>query len=296
MTKEKTFYIVDVFAEEKFAGNQLAVVRDAAGLSDSDMQNITKEMNYSETTFILSDDRNNGGYDVRIFTPAQEVPFAGHPTLGTAYIIQQEIIKEPLEKIILNLKVGQIPVTFNYVGKEKNVLRMKQIEPTFGQTIEPEQISQVLGINTGDINERFPIQEVSTGMFFIIVPLETLDAVKRAKIDKDKYFKLIENRQAKAILVFCPETYSKENDLNVRVFVDCYGIPEDPATGSGNGCLAGYLVKHRYFGKDQIDIRTEQGYEIGRPSSLYLRAKDTKGQIDISVGGKVVMVAQGEFV
>jgi len=296
MTKEKTFYIVDVFAEEKFAGNQLAVVRDAAGLSDSDMQNITKEMNYSETTFILSDDRNNGGYDVRIFTPAQEVPFAGHPTLGTAYIIQQEIIKEPLEKIILNLKVGQIPVTFNYVGKEKNVLRMKQIEPTFGQTIEPEQISQVLGINTGDINERFPIQEVSTGMFFIIVPLETLDAVKRAKIDKDKYFKLIENRQAKAILVFCPETYSKENDLNVRVFVDCYGIPEDPATGSGNGCLAGYLVKHRYFGKDQIDIRTEQGYEIGRPSLLYLRAKDTKGQIDISVGGKVVMVAQGEFV
>ena len=141
MTKGKIFYIVDVFAEEKYAGNQLAVVRDAAGLSDSEMQNITKEMNYSETTFILSNDQRNGGYDVRIFTPQEEVPFAGHPTLGTAYIIQQEIIKEPVEKIILNLKVGQIPVTFNYTGKEKNVLRMKQIEPTFGQIIEPEQIS-----------------------------------------------------------------------------------------------------------------------------------------------------------
>ena len=291
-----TFYIVDVFAEEKYAGNQLAVVRDAAGLSDDEMQNITKEMNYSETTFILSDDQRNGGYDVRIFTPAQEVPFAGHPTLGTAYIIQQEIIKEPVEKLILNLKVGRIPVTFNYTGKEKDVLRMKQIEPTFGQTIEPEQISQVLGINTGDIDERFPVQEVSTGMFFIIVTLKTLDAVKRAKIARDKYFKLIENRQAKAILVFCPETYSQENDLNVRVFVDCYGIPEDPATGSGNGCLAGYLVKNRYFGKDQIDIRTEQGYEIRRPSLLYLRAENKEGQIDISVGGKVVMVAKGKLV
>jgi len=289
------FYIVDVFAEMKYAGNQLAVVRDAAGLSDDDMQNITKEMNYSETTFILSDDQRNGGYDVRIFTPAEEVPFAGHPTLGTAYIIQQEIIKEPIEKIILNLKVGQIPVTFNYTGKEKNVLRMKQIEPTFGQTIEPEQISQVLGINTGDIDERFPVQEVSTGMYFIIVPLKTLDAVKRAKVDRDKYFKLIENRPAKAILVFCPETYSQENDLNVRVFVDYYGIPEDPATGSGNGCLAGYLVKNRYFGKDQIDIRVEQGYEIARPSLLYLKAENKDGKIDISVGGKVVMVARGEL-
>jgi trans-2,3-dihydro-3-hydroxyanthranilate isomerase len=295
MTK-KVFYIVDVFAEEKFAGNQLAVIRDAAGLSDGQMQNITKEMNYSETTFILSDEQRDGGYDVRIFTPAQEVPFAGHPTLGTAYIIQQEIIKEPVEKVILNLKVGQIPVTFNYTGKEKDVLRMKQIEPIFGQIIEPEPISEMLGINKSDIDERFPVHEVSTGMYFIIVPLKTLDDVKRAKVDKDKYFKLIENIQAKAVLVFCPETYSEENDLNVRVFVDYFGIPEDPATGSGNGCLAGYLVKHKYFGKDQIDIRTEQGYEIARPSLLYLKAENKDGQINISVGGKVVMVAHGELV
>lgn len=291
-----TFYIVDVFAEEKYAGNQLAVVRDAAALSDSQMQQLTKEMNYSETTFILSDEPREGGYDVRIFTPGMEVPFAGHPTLGTAYIIQQEIIKEPVEKVILNLKVGQIPVTFNYTGKEKDVLRMKQIEPTFGQIIEPEPISEMLGINKSDIDERFPVHEVSTGMYFIIVPLKTLGAVKRIKIAKDKYFKLIESRQAKAVLVFCPETYSKENDLNVRVFVDYFGIPEDPATGSGNGCLAGYLVKHSYFGKDQIDIRTEQGYEIARPSLLYLRAENKDGRIDISVGGKVAMVARGELV
>ena len=133
-------------------------------------------------------------------------------------------------------------------------------------------------------------------MFFIIVPLKTLDAVEGVKVAKDKYFKLIENRQAKAILVFCPDTYLKENDLNVRVFVDYFGIPEDPATGSGNGCLAGYLVKHRYFGKEQIDIRAEQGYEISRPSLLYLRAENKEDQIDISVGGKVAMSARGELI
>ncbi len=290
------FYIVDVFAEEKYTGNQLAVVRDARALSDEQMLQITREMNYSETTFILSDEQNNGGYDVRIFTPGSEVPFAGHPTLGTAYIIQKEIIKQSVEKVILNLKVGQIPVTFNDAGREQKILWMKQVEPVFAEILEPESVAEVLGIGMKDIDERFPVQEVSTGMPFVIVPLRTLNAVKRIKINWDKYFKLIENTQAKVILAFCPETYNHDNNLNVRVFCDYYDIPEDPATGSGNGCLAGYLVKHRYFGEEKIDVRVEQGYEIGRPSLLYLKAQDEDGKIDVNVGGKVVMIAEGQLV
>jgi trans-2,3-dihydro-3-hydroxyanthranilate isomerase len=289
------FYIVDVFAEEKYAGNQLAIVRDAVGISDSQMLQITKEMNYSETTFILSDQPREGGYDVRIFTPAAEVPFAGHPTLGTAFVIQREIMKEPAETVILNLKVGQIPVSFSHSDGRPDVLWMRQIEPVFGRTIVSTDISEVLSLDGGDIEERFPIEEVSTGMFFVIVPLKTLDAVKRAKVARDKYFQLIENLHAKAILVFCPQTYNNDNDLNVRVFCDYYGISEDPATGSGNGCLAAYLVKHRYFAKDQIDIRVEQGYEISRPSLLYLRAENTQGKIDVSVGGRVEMIAKGQL-
>jgi trans-2,3-dihydro-3-hydroxyanthranilate isomerase len=289
------FYIVDVFAEEKYAGNQLAVVRDAADISDSQMQLITKEMNYSETTFILSDESREGGYDVRIFTPASEVPFAGHPTLGTAYIIQHEIMKEPAETVILNLKVGQIPVTSSSGGKDKDILWMKQQEPTFGRTIEPGPVSRVLGLNESEIDDRFAVQEVSTGLPFIIVPLKGLDAVKCAKVNRDECFKLIENTQAKMILVFCSETYNRGNDLNVRVFCDYYGIPEDPATGSGNGCLAGYLVKQSYFGSDKIDVRVEQGYEISRPSLLYLRAENKQGKIDVSVGGKVIMIAKGQL-
>lgn len=289
------FYILDVFAEEKYSGNQLAVVRDAASLSDGMMQKIAKEMNYSETTFILSDAPRGGGYDVRIFTPQEEVPFAGHPTLGTAFVIRNELMSELVERIMLNLKVGQIPVAFGRGGDGEGMLWMRQNEPVFGQVVEPAWIASVLNLDESEIDGRFPVEEVSTGLPVIVVPLKDLDAVKRATISKDEYFELIAEMQAKAILVYCPETYGPENDLNVRVFCDYYGVPEDPATGSANGCLAGYLVRHRYFGEDRIDIRVEQGYEIARPSMLYLKAGQNQGQIDVSVGGKVVMIAKGEL-
>lgn len=291
-----TFYILDVFAENKYAGNQLAVVRNAGTLTDAQMQEIAKEMNYSETTFILSEQEQSGGYDVRIFTPETEVPFAGHPTLGTAFVIQQEIVSKPAETINLNLKVGQIPVTFNYDARQPDVLWMKPIEPVFGEVFDTAEVEQILTIAKEDMDERFPIQSVSTGIPFIFVPLKTLDAVKRAKIATDKLFDWIKDKEAKVIFVFCPETYNPENDMNVRLFADAYGIPEDPATGSANSCLAAYLVKHRYFKTDQIDIRVEQGYEIGRPSLLYLKAEEKNGKIDVAVGGKVVMVAKGELI
>jgi len=289
------FYIVDVFAEEKFTGNQLAVFRFTKKLSDSEMQRIAKEMNYSETTFIISDEEQDGGYYVRIFTPDTELPFAGHPTLGTAFVIQHEIIKEPINQIILNLKAGQIPVSFSYTEEHSNILWMKQLQPIFGETFDAELISEVLSLDERDIDDNYPVQEVSTGLPVIIVPLKTLDAVKRARIVRTKCFEFTQDIHAKTILIFCPETYKSKNDLNVRFFADHYGIPEDPATGSANGCLAAYLVKHSYFGKDQINIRVEQGYEIRRPSLLLLKAEKKKEKISVYVGGKVEMIAKGEL-
>ena len=294
--KELSFYIVDVFAEEKYAGNQLAVVRDARSLSDVQMQRIAKEMHFSETTFVLSGRKRKGGYDVRIFTPEQELPFAGHPTLGTAYVIQRKILKENVGKLVLNLKVGQIPVTFSYKGKRADTLFMRQVQPTFGQSFDADTISSILSLNSKDIDQKFPIQEVSTGVFCFIVPLKSLDAVKRARTDRGRYFKLVEKTRAKAVLVFSSETYNRGNDLNARVFADYLGVPEDPATGSANGCLAAYLARHRYFGKSQVDVRVEQGYEIGRPSLLLLKAEDKAGKIDVHVGGRVIMVAEGKLV
>ncbi|MHC4435390.1 MAG: PhzF family phenazine biosynthesis protein [Planctomycetota bacterium] len=264
-------------------------------LSDDTMQAIAREMNYSETTFILSDAPKDGGYDVRIFTPKEEVPFAGHPTLGTAFVIGNEIIKESAETVVLNLKVGQIPVTFDRNRDDGEMLWMRQNEPVFGEVIEPAVIANVLSLDESEIDERFCVQEVSTGLPVIVVPLRDLAAVKRARTKLDDYFELIDRIEAKAVLVYCPETYCPDNDLNVRVFCDYYGVPEDPATGSANGCLAGFLVKHHYFGDDRIDIRVEQGCEISRPSLLYIRAGRNKEQIDISVGGKVVMIAKGQL-
>ena len=290
--KKLAFFIVDVFAEKKYAGNQLAVFREANSLNGETMQLIARETNFSETTFILQDEPRDGGFDVRIFTPRKEVPFAGHPTLGTAHIIRSEILKSKTEAIILNLKAGKIPVTFAPDGNSW----MKQIEPEFGKQHDAQTVAAILGLPVSDIDARYPLQEVSTGLPFFIVPLKTLTSLQAAKINKDKYFAFIKESWAKGILVFCPQTHEAQNDISVRVFVDYFGVPEDPATGSGNGCLAGYLVRHHYFGRESIDIRSEQGYEIGRPSLLLLKAGTSNGHIQISVGGKSITIAKGEFV
>lgn len=289
MPMSLSFTIVDVFAEEKYAGNQLAVVRGAADLPDETLQKITREMNYSETTFILSEEERDGGYDVRIFTPGGEVPFAGHPTLGTAYVIRAEILAEPAERIVLNLKAGKIPVTFG------DVLRMRQLPPTFGQTLDPDRLARALKLGREDLDDRHPVQEVSTGLPAVIVPLKSLDALKRCRVNWDFYRETA--AAGKNLYAFCPEPHEDgPGDLSARMFSDDLGIPEDPATGSAAGCLAGYLVEHSYFGPDSLDVRVEQGYEIHRPSLLYLRAEREGDEINVSVGGKVQMVAKGKLV
>lgn len=289
-----TFYIVDVFAVEKYTGNQLAVFTDASTLSEQEMQRIAKEINYSETTFITSTEPQNGGYDVRIFTPERELPFAGHPTLGTAYIIQQTILKQVVDSVNLNLKVGQIPVTWQN-SELGQALWMRQNSPTFYEKLKPSAIAAVLNLDVEAIDARFPIQEVSTGLPFIIVPLKNHAALKAIRVNRNKYFELIKDTEAKDILVFCPETYATENQLSVRVFAENSGIPEDPATGSANGCLAAYLAEYNYFGT-AVDIRVEQGYEIGRPSLLLLKAQKKAETIEVFVGGKVFMVAKGQLI
>ncbi len=290
------FYILDVFAEKRYAGNQLAVVREGQRYADEEMQKIAREFNFSETTFILSENETDGAYGVRIFTPERELPFAGHPTLGTAWVIQREILGHEVDRVTLNLKAGLIPVDFSYQNGEAAELIMRQLQPEFGNEIDPARIAPVLQINESDLNPRFPVLEVSTGVFDLIVPLRTLDAQKRVKIDTAAYYNLIEGLSAKAILTFCPETYDPNCRLNVRFYADYFGVPEDPATGSANGCLAAYLVKQRYFGEESVDIRVEQGIEIGRPSVLHLMAEKTAEGINIRVGGRVIMVAKGELV
>lgn len=279
-----------MFAQSSFAGNQLAVVTNGNNLSTSQMQKIAHEFNFSESTFITSKQKLSFG--VRIFTPKNELPFAGHPTLGTAWVIQQHIIKQKVSTVSLKLKVGEIPVSFQYTKRKPDLLWMKQKEPTFGKTFDSLNFSKILGVKHDDIDHRFPVQIVSTGVPFYIVPLRSLKSLKSSKIARDLYFELVRESEAKSILVFSPEAYNKDSDLGVRVFTEYYGIPEDPATGSGNGCLAAYLAKYNYYGKSEIEATVDQGYEIGRPSKLFLRTEGPK-KFGVVVGGKVFPVAHG---
>jgi trans-2,3-dihydro-3-hydroxyanthranilate isomerase len=289
------FYIVDVFAESKYAGNQLAVVTDAGSMMRDEMQRIAREMNFSETSFLVSGEKPDGSFDVRIFTPASEVPFAGHPTLGTAFVIREELLEHPRDEVVLGLGVGPIPVRFVDPGGERGVLWMCQRSPEFGEQVEHGLIAELLRLELRDVDDRFPVQMVSTGLPFLIVPIRTLAAVRRARIDRERYDELCEKRNIEAIYFFCPQTRDAANQIHARMFADFLGVSEDPATGSACGCLGGYLVRHRYLGRDAVDLRVEQGYEIGRPSLLRVRAREKGETVEIEVGGKVEMVARGEL-
>jgi trans-2,3-dihydro-3-hydroxyanthranilate isomerase len=290
------FLILDVFATGKYTGNQLAVCLDAGDLTDVQMQQIAREINFSETTFITSAQPVNGGYNTRIFTPTTELPFAGHPTLGTAFAIQQELIKQRVERVNLNYQVGQIPVDLNYLNDEVDILWMHQQQPKFYAAVDTELLAAVIGVSPTDIDSRYPIEPISTGLPFLIVPLKTLAAVSQAKLNLALYNKTVADLPAQAILIFCPEAIDPNRQLHVRVFTECFGIPEDPATGSANGCLAAYLAKYQYFGSPNIDITVEQGIELGRSSLLHLRANYTATNCPVSIGGRVINIAKGEFI
>ncbi|MDQ3003241.1 MAG: PhzF family phenazine biosynthesis protein [Fibrobacterota bacterium] len=257
------------------------------------MQKIALEFNFTETTFILDTRIHQGGYRVRIFTPRREVPFAGHPTLGTAYIIRKLLSKPGTAEIVLNLKAGHIPVRFEEKGS--GLLWMKQLFPVFGKIHDAKPIAKILGLSLRDLDSHFPIQQVSTGFEFLLAPLKDLAAVKKARINMAAYGKYFGAVAGLPIFLFSPETYDPANRINARMFADGFGIPEDPATGSANGCLAGYLVKHGYLGVGPVNIRVEQGYEMGRKSILHLDARFKGRNIEVQVGGKVFEVAEGRL-
>ncbi|MEH7013898.1 PhzF family phenazine biosynthesis protein [Neobacillus niacini] len=284
------YYIVDVFAENKYEGNQLAVFIPDGKIEITEMQKIAREINFSETTFIMSGLQDNGGYDVKIFTPDTEIPFAGHPTLGTAYVIQNLLESAANSTINLNLTVGQVPVVF-----EGKYLWMTQNQPEFGAIVEIDRIAAALQINREDINADFPIQVVSTGLPSVIVNLNSWDAISRCKINHRSYEDILKDIGDVNLLVFTTETASPENDINVRLFMPISGYLEDPATGSANGNLAGYLLEHNFFNSNEINYRVEQGAFIGRPSILKINAKKTDDHYLIQVGGRVFVVAEGKW-
>ena len=282
------FYIVDCFAEEKYQGNELLVLKADRPVSDEEQQKIAREINFSETAFILSDKQADGGYKVRIWTPnVGEVPFAGHPTLGTAYVIRQFYEGGGNDTVKLNLKAGQIPVSFT-----KDGIMMSQNPPVFGDIMQKQKIAEVFGINEDDIDERYPVQWVSTGLESVIIPLKSRRALSEIKMDRSAFEKYIERHPKN----YCNHLFFVDmgkNSLAARCMMEDF--LEDPATGSANGDLAGYLLKHDYFRSHNIKYTVIQGEDMGRKSLLHVHACRSDADWIIEVGGNCHIVAQGEW-
>jgi trans-2,3-dihydro-3-hydroxyanthranilate isomerase len=291
--------IVDVFAERTYSGNQLAVVWADGSETTEELQRLAVEFGFSETVFIEPDRPNPGGatYAVRIFTPASELPFAGHPTLGAAWAIRNLGDRDPSAEIELREGVGPIRVWFEG-DQPDGLVWMQQNSPEFGNSYPVDRTAAALGLEAADIDAGTPVQHVSTGIPFVIVPLVSLDAVRRARAFVEPAKDLFNGLEPTPLLVYARGAEEAGHHLRARMFAAQYGVPEDPATGSANGCLAAYLVQHNVLGPGPVRVAVEQGYEMGRPSVLYLDAERGAGAdspISVRVGGRVKLVLTGEL-
>lgn len=274
----KHFYITEVFAEAPYGGNQLATIMQSHDVPGDRMQPIARAFNFPETTFHMGGSLASG-FDYRIFTPVAELPFAGHPTLGSAWISRREFAPDAT-RIELNLGVGTIPVTID----DDDVCWMRQRPPVFGEVVSHDTVASLLGTSIDTLETALPCEAVSTGLEFLIVPVRSLERL-RALVPAS--FRL-------PILAWCAEGYESGQQIAARMFAVELGVSEDPATGSAAGCLASYLLKHDVFSAS-IDLRVGQGYEIARPSQLYLRATRQGEDYEINVGGRVRLAAEGEW-
>jgi trans-2,3-dihydro-3-hydroxyanthranilate isomerase len=301
------FVQLDVFTQTPLAGNPLAIFTDARGLNDGEMQALAREMNLSETTFILPRDpvtEAREGKKVRIFTVEQELPFAGHPTLGTAlYLYAFELASNSnrSEQITLDLKAGKIPVRFtaNSESAGRGLVdgqvfgEMRQRDPEFGPILSREAVAGVVGIALDEIASEWPIQLVSTGLIFTIVPFRNQQTLSDLKFSYGQAAEFLNNTGANFFYFLCPER--REGPLEARARMFFYG-GEDPATGSAAGCAASWMVQHEVAKSDE-QVLIRQGIECRRPSEMYVRAsREGEGVANVRVGGYAIEILRGTVV
>lgn len=288
------FSIVNVFTSEMWTGNHLVVVRSGGRLSDARMQAIAREI--GPAAFVMSDEPRDGVFDLRVFTPAREIMYCGHPVVGASHVIQTEMLSEPVDHLDVTLPSGPMRIGLARDGDSSPTISQRQEPPRFGVTYPPEDVLGCLtNVSIEDLDLSYPLQEVSTGLPYVVVPVRTLAALQRLSIDPVAYADLVAGSDAKTMLLFAPETLDPDHDMHVRVFAHHYGIPEDPATGSASGALGAYLLEHDPPPAGALRLRIEQGHMVHRPGSLELEASTGPDGVRIDVGGKVVTVASGEL-
>jgi trans-2,3-dihydro-3-hydroxyanthranilate isomerase len=290
------FAQVDVFAERPLEGNALAVFTDARGLSAEEMQVIARETNLSETTFILPrapEIERERGVQVRIFTVREELPFAGHPTLGTAsWLYLNHPTCAGAETITLDLRVGSIPVRFLQTQGPGVFGTMRQNDAVFGAVHDRDAVAAAIGLSVDDLDPSLPIQTVSTGMPFCIVPLRSLEVAARLAIPQPLAQTYLASSDAKFFYCITRADSSSGADWHARMQ---FYNGEDPATGSASGCAISYLVRHGLAASEQRIIM-EQGVEMLRPSRIYVSATFAAERVsDVNVGGRTIPIASGQF-
>ena len=287
------FVQVDVFTRRLFGGNPLAMFTDARGLSDPEMQSIAAEMNYSESTFVLPAEDPAADARVRIFTPGTELPFAGHPTVGTSYVLGLERGKRELA---LQLGIGTLKVDVDPEDGRVGSARMEQPLPTFEPVdADPAMLAQLVGLDPVDIADS-PTEIGSAGVPFLYVGVRSLDAIRRVRVDADALSRVFAGGDHPAVYVFTTETVAPEPAAHARMISLLLGaqLREDPATGGASGPFGAYLVRHGLRPPGVLVL--EQGYEIGRPSQIVVETEVRGGNVSrVHVGGGVVMVAEGEL-
>ncbi len=281
---------VDVFSSRVLAGNPVAVFSDARGLSDAEMQAIALETRLSETTFIIPRDEATeraDGIKVRIFTVAEELPFAGHPTLGTASVIANA---RNVDAVVLDLKVGKIPLTFK-ATPDGRFGEMTQRDPEFGKIHNANEIAKATDLSVDQLDLSVPIQTVSTGFAFAIVPLRSLNTLERLALDLKQAYAYLGNTDARQFY-FVVRDGAEAPDLRSRMLF--YG-GEDPATGSAAGCTAAWMVRHG-LAKPEQEVVITQGVEMKRPSDIFVRAGLEGTRVhNVRVGGYCAEVMRGEL-
>ena len=293
------YALVDVFAERALEGNMLAIFTDARGLTDSEMLSIARETNLAETTFILPADdpeqERERGVRVRIFTTQEELPFAGHPTLGTAsWLYWNHPQLRGAEEMTLKLNSGPVTVRFRAPSPDEDGVfgTMQQHDPVFGRIHEPAAIAEATGIAIEEFDPALPIQTVSTGLPFCIVPVRSLEAVQRLQVPQAAARSYLQSTDAKFFYVFCRAASESSADFHARMQ---FYNGEDPATGSASGCAIAYMVRHGLV-ESGIETVLEQGIEISRPSKIFVSARLTCGDVrHVFVGGRTISVATGVF-
>ena len=285
------FVNIDVFTSRALEGNQLAVFTDGWGLTSQQMQTIARETNYSETTFVIPrsfEETKEKGHRVRIFTVHEELPFAGHPTLGTAWVLRGI---GGADEIVLDLNVGKVPVRFS-TEEGQPFGEMRQRNPEFGQIHAREDLARALRINMDDIADDVPIHTVSTGMAFVIVPIRKLETLQKLSFNYSYAVEYLAKTDGKFLYFVSRETVDPKARLHARMI---FYNGEDPATGSAAGCTAAWMAMHGVAKSDER-VLIEQGIETKRPSQLFVRAeKKSDSVVNVRVGGCAVEVARGEL-